>query len=1095
MLVPGSFGADSVTSVAVDGAVVSAPQFVVNGKTTRAITLTRPANGAAREVSVAYAVTTPTVNVGDLTVTEGHSGTTQGNVPVTLSAPSASTVTVNFSATPGTATTPADYTRAPGSIQFAPFQTAQSIPVTIAGDLLQEGNHSFSVNLTGATNANIGDGTGIVTITDDDAPPGISIGDATVVEGNSGPVAATFTVSLAFASGATVSAQWATANNTALAGSDYTAGSGTVTFTPGQMSQPVVVQVLGDTVLEPNETFAVNLTNPVNGTLTDAQGGGTITNDDSAGAGTTTTFPVLSGADDVNQEGTAFTADNSTVWVGNAASPTASFSGFRFANLAIPPGAVIGSARLELRAASQQWLSMNFEFAVEQSANSAPFSASSPPGSRTLFPQRVLHASDAQWLAGTWYQLDQLNALVQAAINQPGWASGNALSIIVRGTGQTWARKFATAFEGGAAFAPRLVVTYSAAGPSMPAMSISDVSVTEGNSGTTNAIFTVSLSASSTQPVTVTYATANSTAQSGTDYVAGSGTLTFAPGQTSQTLAVAVNGDAAAEPNETFFVDLSGPTNATLADAQGIGTITNDDAGTTLAIGNASVAEGNTIGGQLSFTVTLSPASGQTVTVNYATVAGTADASDFTATSGSLSFAAGETSKAVSVTVTGDTVPEPDETMAVMLSSPVNATLGTATGQGTITNDDSPALSIGNVTLAEGTGGTTAFNFAVTLSPASTQPVTVAFATANGTATAGSDFTAASGTLTFNPGVTTRTATVNVTADAISEANEQFTVQLSAPTNATISGGTGVGTINNDDVPALSIADATVPEGNAGTSIATFTVSLSASSPVPVSVTYATANGTATAGSDYTAVPPTVLTIPANTLSGTLTVTVTGDTAGEANETFVVNLSAPVNATIADAQGVGTITNDEAGPVTVTVTFPVAAGADDVNEVTNTLTVGDASMWVGNASSATASFTAFRFANVTIPAGAIVTSARLEVNAASTLWQRMAFEYGADAAANSPAFTTTARPSQRVLLAPRVTHTSDAQWIANTRYQLEQIAPILQAVIGQTGWTSGNAVSLVLRGTGGAWARKFIRGFEGGAATAPRLVVTYQVTP
>ena len=148
MLVPGSFGADSVTSVVVDGAVVSAPQFVVNGKTTRAITLTRPANGAARVVSVAYAVTTPTVNVGDLTVTEGHSGTTQGNVPVTLSAPSASTVTVNFSATPGTATTPADYTRAPGSVQFAPFQTAQSIPVTIAGDLLQEGNHSFSVNLT-----------------------------------------------------------------------------------------------------------------------------------------------------------------------------------------------------------------------------------------------------------------------------------------------------------------------------------------------------------------------------------------------------------------------------------------------------------------------------------------------------------------------------------------------------------------------------------------------------------------------------------------------------------------------------------------------------------------------------------------------------------------------------------------------------------------------------------------------------------------------------------------------------------------------------------------------------------------------------------
>ena len=137
-----------------------------------------------------------------------------------------------------------------------------------------------------------------------------------------------------------------------------------------------------------------------------------------------------------------------------------------------------------------------------------------------------------------------------------------------------------------------------------------------------------------------------------------------------------------------------------------------------------------------------------------------------------------------------------------------------------------------------------------------------------------------------------------------------------------------------------------------------------------------------------------------------------------------MNLSAPVNATLADAQGVGTITNDEAGPAIVTVTFPVAAGADDVNEVTNVLTAGDATVWLGNAASATASFAGLRFANVTIPAGAIITSARLEVNAPSTQWQRMAFEFAAHAAANSPAFTTTSRPSQRPLLAPRVAHST-----------------------------------------------------------------------
>ena len=107
----------------------------------------------------------------------------------------------------------------------------------------------------------------------------------------------------------------------------------------------------------------------------------------------------------------------------------------------------------------------------------------------------------------------------------------------------------------------------------------------------------------------------------------------------------------------------------------------------------------------------------------------------------------------------------------------------------------------------------------------------------------------------------------------------------------------------------------------------------------------------------------------------------------------------------------------------------------------------------------------------------------------------MGFEFGADATANSAAFTATSRPSQRTLLAPRVAHSSNAQWVANTWYLLDEIAPILQAVVAQPGWAAGNAVSLVLRGTGSAWGRKYARAFEAGAATAPRLVVTYQVAP
>ena len=118
----------------------------------------------------------------------------------------------------------------------------------------------------------------------------------------------------------------------------------------------------------------------------------------------------------------------------------------------------------------------------------------------------------------------------------------------------------------------------------------------------------------------------------------------------------------------------------------------------------------------------------------------------------------------------------------------------------------------------------------------------------------------------------------------------------------------------------------TLAEGNSGTTAATFIVSLSQAAFSPVTVTYATANGTATAGSDYTAVAASTLTFPPGTTSVPVTVNVTGDTATEPNETFLVNLTQPTGATIADGQAVGTITNDEAAPVTVTVTLQVAAG-------------------------------------------------------------------------------------------------------------------------------------------------------------------------
>src|SRR5207245_3154175 len=125
-------------------------------------------------------------------------------------------------------------------------------------------------------------------------------------------------------------------------------------------------------------------------------------------------------------------------------------------------------------------------------------------------------------------------------------------------------------------------------------ISINDVSLAEGNSGTTSFVFTVSLSNASSQTITVTYATADGTATTAdNDYVAANGTLTFNPGDTSKTITVTVNGDTKFEPDETFFVNLSNPINATIADGQGQGTILNDDAQPTISINDVSLAEGN----------------------------------------------------------------------------------------------------------------------------------------------------------------------------------------------------------------------------------------------------------------------------------------------------------------------------------------------------------------------------------------------------------------------------------------------------------------------------------------------------------------------
>ncbi len=450
----------------------------------------------------------------------------------------------------------------------------------------------------------------------------------------------------------------------------------------------------------------------------------------------------------------------------------------------------------------------------------------------------------------------------------------------------------------------------SPSGP--PALSVNSVSVTEGNTGTTTAHFTVTLSPAASGPVTVNYATANGTAIAGSDYTSASGTLSFAAGETSKTIDVLVQGDTQAEPDETFTLSLSNPSGAGLGVAQGTGTILNDDL-PGLAIGNATITEGNSGSATTTFTVTLSQASTQTVTVQYATANGTATAgSDYTATSGTLTFTAGQTSKTVTVSVTGDLLDESDETFVMNLSGATNAVLAPSQGTCTIVDDDAtPSLRINDVSVTERTGRTVNAVFTVTLSAASGLPVTVNYAPANDTATAPADFTLLSGALTFAAGQTSKTITVTIVGDALDEVNETYFVNLTSPANATLADGQGLGTIIDDDaMPSLRISDATVTEGTGNAVYLVFTVTLSAASSLPVTVNYATANGTATSGSDYTAASG-MLTFAAGDTSKTISILIFGDSLHELSETLYINLSGALNATIADSQGKGTIKDND----------------------------------------------------------------------------------------------------------------------------------------------------------------------------------------
>jgi hypothetical protein len=222
----------------------------------------------------------PGLSIGDSAVIEGSAGTTTATFTLTLSSPGCEMVSALVATANGTATAGSDYTMVSTGVLFWPGETSKTVTVPVLGDFTDEDDETFFVNVTSLLDATIADGQGVGTIVDDDPPPVMSIDDCAVTEGNAGSVACGFKVSLSAPSSRTITVNYATTNGSATAGSDYDSASGGLTFTPGQVSKPVDVTVLGDAAVEVDEDFVVNLTGEVNATVGDAQGRGTILDDD-----------------------------------------------------------------------------------------------------------------------------------------------------------------------------------------------------------------------------------------------------------------------------------------------------------------------------------------------------------------------------------------------------------------------------------------------------------------------------------------------------------------------------------------------------------------------------------------------------------------------------------------------------------------------------------------------------------------------------------------------------------------------------------------------------------------------------------------------
>ncbi len=461
-----------------------------------------------------------------------------------------------------------------------------------------------------------------------------------------------------------------------------------------------------------------------------------------------------------------------------------------------------------------------------------------------------------------------------------------------------------------------------------------DATINEGNSGTALVTVWITLASAATEVTTVQWATGPGSALSPGDFVAATGTVSFALGETTKSFTVAVVGDTLVEGDETFSVTLSNASGATVInDGLGVVTIVDNDVAPTVPTVTVAATSGAEGGSPVVITLTRTGSTAGTLAISVIT-GGTASAGDVGAPaiaggtwSGSVvTFNSGSSTVTITYSVVNDTTVESTETLTMTLASGTGYTVGSPSSATANIVDNDAAPTLPTITMAATSGAEGASPVVITLSRTGATTGQLSVTVSVGGTASSSDLNAptvaggswnGTNTVTFALGSSTVTLTFGVVNDLDVEALETFAMTLVPGSLYTVGSPSSAGAyITDNDVapqPAtLAVGDATVVEGNNGgpTVFATITVTRTGDTSGTSSVNWTTVAGTAVAGSDYFAASGSV-TFTAGQTSRTITVQISSDKKAEPTETFTVVLSGAAGATIADGTGVVTITDND----------------------------------------------------------------------------------------------------------------------------------------------------------------------------------------